>query len=203
MIGEIKVLALLGSPRKGGNTEALLNAALEGARSAGASVENLWLKDVKVSPCIGCGACERTGSCAVQDDMQDLYKRIEQADRLILASPIYYYSISAWAKAVIDRFQQFWARKHVLEQPVREEGRDRWGAFIAVGATKGKRLFEGAILTVRYCFADAGFKYAGHVLIRGMADPGDVQKHPEHLTAAHELGRVLVLNPGTGYDYVV
>ena len=197
---EIRVLALLGSPRKNGNTEALLDAALAAAKEEGASTEKVWLRDRAITPCIECGSCSKTGRCVLRDEMTDLYPRIEEADRLIIASPIFFYSVSAWAKGAIDRFQPFWARKYLLQTPA-GEGRERYGAFMSVGATKGKRLFEGAVLTAKYCLSDANFRYFGHLLIGSVEHPGDVEKQPEVLQKAADFGRALVTNPQTGIQY--
>jgi hypothetical protein len=99
----------------------------------------------------------------------------------------------------MDRFQVYWARTHILKQP---KPSNRYGAVIAVGATGGRRLFEGNILTARYCFMDAGFEYSGHVLVRNTDNIGDVLSNPTHLKAAAQLGTMLVEDPSRGYRYV-
>src|SRR3989338_3003385 len=90
---EMKVLALSGSPRKKGNTETLLHAVLKGVEAAGGEVELFRLYDLRIQPCIGCGGCDKTGECVLEDDMQELYPKILAAQRVILASPIYFYGI--------------------------------------------------------------------------------------------------------------
>jgi multimeric flavodoxin WrbA len=191
---------LLGSPRKNGNTAALARAAADGAREAGADVETFWLRDMKITPCLGCGGCNTTGRCVVDDDMAEVYDAVDRADRLIIASPVYYYGVTGWAKAAIDRFQPYWAQTRLLKRPPSGD-RQRWGAFLSLAATRGRRLFEGAIATVKYCLLDAGFRYAGHVLLRGIEQPGDIEKHPEHLERARALGRLLVSDPGSVPEY--
>ena len=131
--------------------------------------------------------------------MHEFYPLLEKAERLLVSSPIYFYGLSGWAKAAIDRCQPFWARKNVLGHPA--GSKERWGAFIAVGATTGKRLFQGAVLTVRYCFHDLGVRYAGHVLVRGVENPGDIIRFPEHLEAARRLGHRLITDPEDAGDY--
>jgi len=110
---------------------------------------------------------------------------------VIIASPMFFYGLSAQAKALIDRCQALWARKHILKQSLPDGGRK--GAFIAVGATKGKRLFEGPIFTVKYFFEAIGVEYAGELLIRGVDARGEIKGHPTALTEAFELGKKLVL----------
>ncbi len=200
MADPVRLVIMLGSPRRNGNTATLARAAEEGAREAGAVVETFWLRDMKISPCLGCGGCNDTGVCVVKDDMGRIYEAVNRADRLIIASPIYYYSVTGWAKAAIDRFQPYWAQTHLLKRPPSGD-RERWGAFISLGATKGRRLFEGAIATVRYCFQDAGFRYAGHLLLRGIEQQGDIDKRPDHLDRARSLGRTLILDPASLQQY--
>jgi len=202
LIEPVQLVILAGSPRKNGNTAALARAVAEGAQEAGAQVETFYLHGMRIAPCLGCGACNTTGKCIVNDDMSKIYTAVDRADRLIIASPVYYYSVTGWAKAVIDRFQPYWAQTYLLKRPPSGD-RERWGAFLAVGATKGRRLFEGAITTVKYCFQDAGFRYTGHVLVRGIEHVGDIEKHPDHLDQARSLGRTLVSDPALVPKYEV
>src|SRR5512136_288519 len=111
----MKVLGIFGSPRRGGNTEILLEEALKGAEAEGAEVERLHLTDINITPCKECHGCDRTGECILQDDMQKIYPKLLEADVIILASPIFFYGVSAWAKSLIDRSQAFWPRKYLLK----------------------------------------------------------------------------------------
>ena len=81
----MKVLSILGSPRRGGNTEILLDEALRGASDHGGSCEKVVLRDLKITPCLEIYKCAKDGVCAINDDMQDLFPKIEQAQRLIIA----------------------------------------------------------------------------------------------------------------------
>jgi multimeric flavodoxin WrbA len=193
----VRLVALCGSPRKGGNSDVLLDAAIAGAREAGAEVSKFYLRHMKISGCIECLYCNTHGVCSIKDDMQQIYDAIEVSDRLLLASPIFFYNVSSWAKACIDRFQPYWCRKALLKTPLgpASSGGERCAAFIAVGATKGKRLFEGTVMTLKYFFSDAAYSYCGHMLVRGVEHMGDAAQHPEHIEAARELGRTLVLRP--------
>jgi len=185
-----KVLALNGSPRRQGNTATLLAAVRQGIEAADGVVEVVRVCDLVISPCIACGGCDETGECVLQDDMSLLYPKIMAADRLLLASPIYFYGLTAQAKAVVDRSQALWCRKRLLQ--ARGEWRDdpaRQGMLLAVGATRGPRVFEGAILTAKYGFDAMGFAYGGEFLVRGMDAPNDLRQHPEILAEAAEAGR--------------
>jgi multimeric flavodoxin WrbA len=188
----LKVLAILGSPRRGGNTEILLDEALRGASNHGGLCEKVVLRDLKITPCLEIYKCAEDGICAIKDDMQTLFPKIAQTERLIIASPIFFYSVSALAKAMIDRCQSLWVKKYVLRLPVSPIAH-RKGAFISVAATRGKKLFDGARLTIRYFFDAIDVTYSNELLVRGTDDKGEVRKQSEALEAAYELGRRLIM----------
>jgi len=190
----IRVLGLFGSPRRGGNTEILLEEALRGAEKEGAKVERLHLSDFNITPCKECHGCDETGNCIILDDMEKIYLKLLEADVVILASPIFFYGVTAWTKALIDRSQALWVRKYLIKEPsLGKEGKKRKGFFISLGATKGQKVFEGSILTVKYFFDVLNAVYAGDLLFRGVEAKGDILKHPEALQKAFEAGRRLVL----------
>jgi multimeric flavodoxin WrbA len=189
----MKVLGIFGSPRRGGNTEILLEQVLKGAEKEGAKAERLHLIDYTITPCKECHGCDNTGNCVVLDDMQKIYPKLLEADAVILASPIFFYGVTAWAKALIDRSQALWSRKYLLIDPsLGKEGRKRKGFFVSVGATKGQKVFEGAILTAKYFFDVLNAEYVGELVFRGVEAKGDILKHPEALQQAFEIGRKLV-----------
>ena len=181
----------MGSPRRQSNTEILLNKALEGAREAGAEVENVPVSKLKISPCLEIYACLKDGNCPIKDDMQLLYEKLLEADHIIFASPIFFYGITSQAKAVVDRCQALWVRKHVLGMGG-EDKRERTGVFISVGATRGEKLFDGAVLTVKYFFDAINVEYSGDLLVRGIDDRGQIAEHPTALADAFRLGQELV-----------
>jgi multimeric flavodoxin WrbA len=192
MSDAIKVLGIYGSPRRGGNTELLLDETLKGAAEQGARVEAIHLRGLRVSPCNECLSCFTDGACVIADDMQGIYPRLLEAHIVILASPIFFYGITGWAKAMVDRCQALWARKYVLHDPLLETEKKRKGFFISVGGTKGQRVFEGAILTVRYFFDAFDTKYTGDLLFRGVDACGDIRKNPDALPQAFAAGGKLV-----------
>ena len=104
-----KVLILSGSPRKGGNSDILCDEFLKGALDAGNQVEKIFVAEKKIAPCLGCYYCEKHGGrCALNDGMGDILQKIIDCDVLVLSSPVYFYSISAQLKAVIDRTVARW-----------------------------------------------------------------------------------------------
>jgi len=189
----MKVIGILGSPRREGNTEILLDEALRGASDHGGLCEKIVLRDLKITPCLEIYKCAKDGVCAIQDDMQPLFPKIVHAERVIIASPVFFYGVTGLAKAMIDRCQSLWAKKYILKLPVSPIA-DRQGAFISVGATQGKKLFDGVKLTVKYFFDAIDVKYSDELLVRGADEKGEVRNQPEALVASYELGRRLVAN---------
>ena len=187
----MRVIGILGSPRREGNTEILLDEALRGASDHGGRIEKIVLRDLKITPCLEIYKCAKDGVCAIQDDMQPLFPKIVHAERLIIASPVFFYGVSGLAKAMIDRCHSLWARKYILKLPVSPIA-DRKGAFISVGATQGKKLFDGVKLTVKYFFDAIDVKYSDELLVRGADEKGEVRNQPEALEASYELGKRLV-----------
>jgi multimeric flavodoxin WrbA len=177
----------MGSPRRRGNTDFLLDEALKGARSGGAEVEKLAVDELEIAPCRENYACLKDGHCSIEDDMQQVYPKLLEVDGLILASPIFFYGLTSQVKALVDRCQALWVMKHKRPAP-----RGRKGVFIAVGATKGERLFDGAVLTVKYFFDAIGVEYSGELLIRGVDKKGQIRKQPAALAQALALGKSLV-----------
>ncbi len=189
---ELKVLGIAGSPRRGGNTDLLLAEVMRGAASQGAKVKTIILNDLKIAPCQHCDACLETGRCKVMDDMQMVYRELEDADRLVLASPIQFMGVTAQMKAMIDRCQALWARKYILKQPPLGNGRERKGLFVSVGGRKMPNLFEPALVTVKTLFKILDVTYAGELLFPGVDEKGAIAKHPDALRQAFLAGQKLV-----------
>lgn len=183
----VKILGLMGSPRFGGNTDILLDSLLLGAKEAGASVEKVYLNALKMSPCIECGGCDKTGICVLTDEMSQIYGKIAETDWIVLASPIFFYNITSRTQALIERCQACWTGKYLLKHGP-YGGKRRKGIFLSIGATKGKALFEGVIRTVRYFFDAIDADFEGSLLYRGIESKGAVKKHTDALKEAMELG---------------
>lgn len=192
----MKVLGIMGSPRRQSNTEILLDRALEGSREMGAEVEKLAVSELKVRPCLEIYACLKDGRCAIKDDMQWVYDKLLEADHIAFASPIFFYGLTSQAKAIVDRCQALWVRRHVLDMDEGDE-RTRRGVFISVGATRGERLFDGVVLTVKYFFDAVGVRYAGDLLVRGVDGEAHIREHATALDNALRLGRQLVSPHGS------
>ncbi len=181
----MKVLGILGSPRRGGNSEILLDKALEGAGAA--DTDKFILNDLKFSPCQECGGCAQTGICVLKDDLQAVYGKIDQAGALILASPIFFGSLPAQVKAMIDRYQCRWVAKYVLGK--KETKPAKKGALILVGATNKESFFKNAESIVKNFFAVAGIKFQQHLYCPNIDAKAKILEHPEYLKRAFELGQ--------------
>ncbi len=188
----MKVLGIAGSPRRDGNTDMLLAEVMRGAASQGAEVKTIILNDLKITPCQHCDACLEKGKCKVQDDMQMVYRELEQADRIVLASPIHFMGVTAQMKAMIDRFQALWARKYILKLPPLGNERERKGFFISVGGRKIADLFEPALVMIKTVFRLLDITYAGELLFPGVDEKGAIAKHPDALHQAFLAGQKLV-----------
>lgn len=189
----VDLVALYGSPRRQGNTSRLLQEAVQGAREAGAGVQEFVLRDLKISPCLELYHCKKEGECSIKDDFQMVRDAILKSKGLMLASPIFFYSVTAQTKAFMDRFQSLWVKKYLID----EIGFGQWtptrqGLFISAGATKGRKLFEGTLLTVKYFFDPLDMALWKSLLYRGLDGPEDILKHPEYLQEARAAGHGLV-----------
>ena len=190
----IKVLGLLGSARKGGNSEVLLQNVIEGINDTDVQteIETVRLATLKINPCLNCGGCNDSGSCVQKDDMQELFEKLLTSDLILLASPIYFMGVSAWTKKMIDRCQALWVRKYRLKQVPDKPRETRKGVYLGVSGMKKPTVFDGAKLTVQSFFATIHVTYIGNLLFSGIDEKGDLTKHPTAPSDARKLGELLV-----------
>lgn len=184
-----RVLGISGSPRRFGNTDSLLNSALKGALSEGAFVEKIFLNDLVFKPCQACGKCHRTGICGIRrDDMAVIYKMIERADAVIVASPIYFGTVTAQLKAMIDRFHGVWIAKNVLKLR-RGDKKRRKGYFLSAAGASGKKYFVDARKIVRNFFATIDVGYSGELFCGSLDEKGSVASNKNIMKKAFILGK--------------
>ena len=174
----MNILILSGSPRKGGNTELLVDAFVRGAAEHH-QVEIISMRYVKVNPCLGCNACFKNDAniCAQKDYMPAIYEKMSQADMLVIASPVYFYGISAQLKAVIDRFHN----------PIRDSFHIKKMALLLVGAATLPELFDAILTEYNLCLKFFNLEDAGKILVRGVKDKGDI-KNTDALNEAYMFG---------------
>jgi multimeric flavodoxin WrbA len=188
----LRVLGIAGSPRRGGNTDLLLEEVMKGAASGGAEVKTIILNDLNITFCQHCDACLKKGNCKISDDMQMVYRELQDADRIVLASPIQFMGVTAQTKAIIDRCQALWARKYVLKQPPLSNGKVTKGLFVSVGGRKVVNLFESALIVVKTFFRILDVTYVGELVFSGIDEKGAIAKHPDALRQAFLAGQKLV-----------
>ena len=177
-----KIVILVGSMRKGGNTDLLARSFADGARKNN-EVEIISVADVKVNPCRGCNACYSSegNRCVQKDDMDGIYAKLAEADVLVIASPVYFYGISAQLKAVIDR----------LHAPVRNTFRIRKLGLLLTGATELDDLFDAIVRQYELTLRFFDLESIGEVFARGVKDVGDIERRPV-LREAYDLGESIL-----------
>lgn len=176
-----QVLGIVGSPRRGGNTETLVDEVLRGAQEAGAAVEKVILSDLEIAPCEACDACLDTGECVHQDDMTALLEKMRQSEVWVLGTPVYWWGPSAQFKTFLDRWYQVRPREATFK------GR-RVILVVSMGdADAGTARHIVGMLTDALAYVEAEF--FATVLAPGVNDLGEVRKHPDVLAAAYRAGR--------------
>ena len=173
-----RIIVLSGSPRKGGNTELLVNSFVEGAKVHN-EVEVISIREYKVNPCIGCNACRKNNEhkCFQKDDMGRVFEKLSDADILVIASPVYFYGISAQLKALVDRFHS----------PERNSLKLKGLALLLVGADTIPNLFDSIIAQYRLTLEYFKLEDYGMVLVGGVEEKAAI-KGSERLNKAYSLG---------------
>lgn len=188
----MKVIAFLGSPREDGNSDLLLREALRAVEKSGSDVHLFHLNKMNIMPCQNCGGCDESGICIYDDDMTQIYEAIRTADRVILASPVFFFGLSAQAKAMVDRCQAFWCQKYLLKKSIPAGPHGRKGLLLLVGGMKKEIGIECSGATAKAFFRTISVpehKTLGYLSVDAK---GDILKHPAALKDAYEAGKELV-----------
>ena len=186
----MKILVLLGSPRKNGNSQTLSDTVIAGIKeTTSCTVDSIYLHGLKdIHPCRGCGGCEKTGMCVIKDDMIEIYNTIDAADLIFAVTPVYFYGPSAQIKTCIDRCQARWSRKYLLQQRVRRDEKRR-GVLLATAATKGAKVFDATMLIAKSFFDTIDVDYGGELVIRSVDEKKALAGNEEDLEHARQFGR--------------
>jgi len=185
------VLGIYGSPRKAGNTDLMLDAFLDGAAKAGGEVQRLYSRDLNIQGCLECGHCDKEGKCILEDDMQQVYPLLEAAHRIVVASPIFFYGVTGQLKLLIDRTQALYMKTELTGKAGADLAAlrsQRRGFFLSAGATRGKRLFDCAILTMKYFFDAINMDPAGELCFWQVEHRGVIKDHPTALADCYQAG---------------
>ena len=184
----LNVLGLSLSPRHQANSHTLVEEALRGALGQGAQVEHLWLGDFKVAPCIACNFCYSTGECKLQDDFQSLMRKLLQADRLVIAAPLYFAGLPAQAKALVDRCQCYWAEKNKLGGQLRTRKPGLAAGLILVGGSDNEADFAGLQGELESWLAALDVEKRDVFIAGGLEHRAAALQNPSLLQQAHALG---------------
>ncbi len=188
----MKIIAFLGSPRREGNTELLLSEVIRGIEDSGSDVKVFDLNSMNIQPCQDCGGCDETGECIIHDDMDNVYRAIRDSDRIILASPIFFFALSAQTKTMIDRCQSFWCEKYVLKKPVPGGEFGRKGLLLLVGGMKREVGVQCSESCAAAFFRTVSVPEHRILSFLGINKKGEILQHPNALQKAYEEGKKLV-----------
>ena len=173
------VFVIAASPRKGGNSDILCDALIRGAEEAGNQTEQVYLSDLKIGPCHACYGCRGKGECVQKDDMASLLEKMVEADVLVLATPVYFYSMDGQLKTMIDR---------TLPRYTEIRGKD---VYFIVTAAAGKRAMERTVDSLRG-FTDClpGAKVKGVIYGSGVYQKGEVE-NTAAMKEAYQTGKAI------------
>lgn len=188
----MKVAVFFGSPRIEGNTDILLREALKPIQQAGHEIIEFKLNYLNIKPCQDCGGCTRTGVCVIDDAMAEIYEAIRTSDRFIVASPIFFYTVSAQTKAMIDRCQAFWCEKYLLKKDILAGPHGRKGLLLVAAGMKKGDAAKCAETVARIFFRTISVPTHEMVAALGADAKGDVLQHPTALQDAFEAGKRLM-----------
>ena len=176
------IVILMGSPRRGGNTELLTEAFINGARAAGNNIELICPAQKNINPCLGCNYCyaDKKHRCVRKDDMSECYEKLAVADIIVIATPVYFYGVSAQLKCLIDR----------LHNPVRNTFHVKKLALLAVCADTNESVFDSVKQMYFSVLKYFSLENAGIITVYGVKDKGDIVGSPA-LGQAEELGEVI------------
>jgi multimeric flavodoxin WrbA len=189
----LRVVSFHGSPRIGGNSDILLKEALRAIDKSRHQIQLFRLNDMNIKPCQNCGGCVDTGMCINdKDDMGIIYGAIREADRIIVASPIFFLGLSAQTKAMIDRCQAFWCEKYLLKKPIPEGPYGRKGLLLLVGGMKKEIGIRCGEATSMSFFRTVSVPEHNTLSFLGIDKKGAIFDHPTALSEAYEAGRRLI-----------
>ena len=174
-----RVVILSSSPRRGGNSELLAEAFARGAQESGNQVETVYLREKQYGFCRGCLACQKLAHCVIRDDAVEVAAMMHDADVLVFATPVYYYSVSGQLKTMLDRANPLYGTDYAFTKAY----------LLATAAEDGRETVEGTVRAVQGwvdCFGRC--KLAGTVFAGGVTDAGDIAGHPA-LEKAHQMGK--------------
>lgn len=184
----MKALVIFGSPRTKMNTDILLEQVIKGLEAKNVEVEKIELGKLKFDPCISCNACGQTGQCYKKDDLTSIYDKFDTSDIIVVGSPMYFNSVTAITKTMIDRCQAFWSSKYILNKPSIDKNKKRKGMFVCVGGAKQpEEGFIGATVVMDLFFKAINTEYVYNMLVDN-TDEVFVGDSKDLLKKAYKMG---------------
>lgn len=187
------ITAILGSPRRRGNSDVLAREFLKGAASQGYDPRNIIPTDLGISPCDGGNQCLDDGRCIIRDGMNEIYDMVLASTRLVIATPVYFMGPPGSLKCFIDRFQAVWARSAILKtfDPDNPERRAAHKAFAiyTCAAKDDPKIYRPAVSIIKAFLNVTGFAYAGELFATGLEKMDDAGRHPDLLKQAFRAGQ--------------
>jgi multimeric flavodoxin WrbA len=173
----MKVTALVGSPRKKGNTDLLIDKILEGAKNVGSSVTKIYLYDQTILPCADCRKCFKALKCQEDDDMQKIYQEIDDSDVIIFGTPVYWYTMSAMMKLLVDRLRPYTVNNKLKGKK----------AVLVIPSDEGYKACTDLIKIFANIFDILGMQLVDNLCVKAH-ERGEVEKQPESLEKAYKIG---------------
>lgn len=191
----LSVFGIACSPRRNGNTTRLLLEAMKTVHKEGHKTETVYLSDLNMNPCQGCNACSAKGICVIKDDISKLQEKLIQADRVILAAPIFMMGVNSQTKIMIDRMQTFWALKYLHHQSlIKPSGPERIGLFLSAAGTERADVFKCAERSIQTFFHILDIRYARPCLYSRIDQAGEINEHPTAFDDVCSATRALILS---------
>lgn len=188
----MKVVGVLGSPRIKGNSDILLDQALVGAKDAGANVEKIILVSKSISGCLDCKKCNETGICAIEDDMQEIHKKILEADAIIHSVPVYFFSMTAQMKAYLDRWCAFFDAQWNWQEKYTSKMTEKKIGLIAVCGSPDISTADPIVHAFKKTATFSEMIWLGAVQVSA-GKKGAVDKDEKSKQAAYELGKACLV----------
>ena len=196
-VKNFKITAIYGSPRLGGNTSTLMDKFLEGVEDGTAGsgknivIEKILASKLDISPCRECGNCSRTGECIVQDEMQEIFKTLTETDFIAVSSPVFFTTVSAYLKSLIDRCQKFWVLKYERQEKI--INKERKGVFIGASGSGSSTIFDCPKKVIRAFFDVLYIDYDRDFLYKSTDSKGDILKNKQALEEIYAYGKKLII----------
>ncbi|MFK4785182.1 flavodoxin family protein [Fusobacterium sp. MFO224] len=197
----MKVLGIIGSFRKNGNTDILVNKVLDGIKSCGIETESIYLSDFDFKDCIGCEGCAKTNKCVIKDEMQKIYKLLEESDGIVLGSPTYFYNVTADIKKFLDRlycYTAFDSSDRSVWVSLNEVLKMKYGVTVAICEQNNESDMGYTSITMDRTLQAVGYRIVDSLKVLNMFLKGEIKNYENEMKRGYcagvKLGKTLLLS---------